>query len=281
MKYKIVVDSCCDFDERVKDIEAFEKVPLMLHVAGEDIIDDESFDQLEFIHKVNKSSEGSGSSCPSPGSYLEAYKGDYDCVFVVTLSGNLSGSLNSAEVAKTMYYEEYENDSKKIHVFDSCSASVGEAQIAQKIAELVSMGKDFEEIITEVNKYSLGMKTYFVIETLETLRKNGRLTGLQAIVATVLNIKPVMSATDEGIIIKLDQARGMDKALSKLIHIIAEKTENQPEKVCAISHCNNLNRALFVRKELMKVTKFRDITIAATGGVSTLYANDGGIIISV
>jgi len=281
MKYKIVVDSCCDFDERVSIIKDYEKVPLMLHVDGEDILDDETFNQLEFIRKVRGSKLAAGSSCPSPGSYMQAYEGDYDAVFAITLSANLSGSWNSAEIGKKMYYEENPNDTKKIHVFDSCSASIGEAQMAIKIAEYANEGMEFDEIVKKVTEYGLESKTYFVIETLETLRKNGRLTNLQAIVATVLNIKPVMSATDEGVIIKLDQARGMDKALLKLIAYIVDKTKNPEDKVLAISHCNNINRAIWVKDELKKVANFKDITIAEMGGVSTLYANDGGIIITV
>lgn len=282
MKFKIVVDSCCDFDETYKIPENIQSVPLTLHVDGEDIVDDETFDQSEFIRKVAESKECPKSSCPSPGMYMEAYEGDYDCVFVVTLSANLSGSWNSAEVGKKMYYEEHPDDGKKIHVFDSCSASTGEERIARYIYELASKDDaEFQSVVDKVNAFKLEMKTYFVIETLETLRKNGRLTGLQAIVATVLNIKPVMGATDEGTIIKLDQARGMDKALKKLVSIIAEQVKNPSEKVLAITHCNCRDRAVWMKEEINKAVKFKDIVIGDTKGVSTMYANDGGIIISV
>lgn len=281
MKFKIVADSCCDLDEKGQKLDNIEKIPLTLHIDGVDIVDDESFDQLDFIRRVSESRECPGSSCPSPGMYMDAYEGDYDCVFVVTLSGNLSGSWNSAEVGKKMYYEEHPGDKKKIHVFDSCSASTGEARIATYIHELANTeGETFETIVDKVNAYKLEMKTYFVIETLETLRKNGRLTGLQAIVANVLNIKPVMGATDEGTIIKLDQARGMEKALKKLAQIIAEQVKNPAEKVLAITHCNCRERAEWMKSEIEKLVKFKEITIGETRGVATMYANDGGIIIS-
>ncbi len=282
MKFKIVADSCCDLDEKGKKLDNIEIVPLILHVDGMDFVDDETFDQLDFIKKVAASKESPKSSCPSPGNYMDAYEGDYDCVFVVTLSGNLSGSWNSAEVGKKMYFEEHEGTKKKIHVFDSCSASAGEAKIATYIHELASSGKeDFESIVEKVNKFKLEMKTFFVIETLETLRKNGRLTGLQAIIANVLNIKPVMSATDDGIIIKLDQARGTEKALKKLAVIISEQVKRPAEKILAITHCNCKERALWMKEEISRLVKFKDITIADTAGVATMYANDGGIIISV
>ena len=125
------------------------------------------------------------------------------------------------------------------------------------------------------------MKTYFVIETLEPLRKNGRLSNMKAVIASVLNIKPVMSATDDGLIIQLDQARGIERSIKKMISYIIENTKNIEDKILAISHVNCLERAQWVKNEIMKLAKFKDITIADTAGVATLYANDGGIIIAV
>ncbi len=282
MKFKIVADSCCDLDEKGKKLDNIQIVPLTLHVGDVDIIDDETFDQLDFIKRVAENPDSPKSSCPSPGTYMEAYEGDYDCVFVVTLSGNLSGSWNSAEVGKKMYFEEHPDDKKKIHVFDSCSASTGEARIATYIHELANTeGETFESIVEKVNAYKLEMKTFFVIETLETLRKNGRLTGLQAIVANVLNIKPIMAGTDEGTITKIDQARGMEKALKKLAQIIADTIKNPADKVLAITHCNCPERAQWMKEHIESLVKFKEITIADTRGVATMYANDGGIIISV
>lgn len=281
MRYKIIGDSCCDISKSNEVYGKVQHIPLTLSLEGKEYIDDETFDQKAFINHVATSKDYARSACPSPQSYMNAYEGDYDSVFVVTLSGNLSGSYNSAMTAVNMYYEEYPNDGKKIHVFDSCSASCGEGNIAQKIYELAEQGLSHEEIVEQVNAYSLEMKTYFVIETLEPLRKNGRLSNLKAIVASVLNIKPVMGATDEGLIIQLGQARGMERSLKKMIEYIVENTKNIEEKVLAISHVNCIERAMWVKDEILKLAKFKDITIADTAGVATLYANDGGIIVAV
>lgn len=281
MKFKVVVDSCCDLNEEYKKRENLEIVPLTLTVSGEDIVDDETFDQKAFIQKVSQATEEPKSSCPSPARYMQAYEGDYDAVFVVTLSANLSGSYNSAEVGKNMYYEEHEGDAKKIHVFNSCSASVGETQLAMEIFKLAEAGKSFEEIVELVTNMRKEMNTYFVIESLETLRKNGRLTGLTAVIASVLNIKPVMTATREGTITKLDQARGMEKALAKMAQYIARDIKHPEEKILAISHVNCAERAEYVKQEILKVVKFKDVEIVDTAGVATMYACDGGVIVAV
>ena len=147
---------------------------------------------------------------------MNAFEGEAGHVYVVTLSGKLSGSYNSAVLAAQLYNEEHEED-KQIHVFNSKSASIGETLIGLKIQELEESGASFEEIVTEVESYISSMNTFFVIETLETLRKAGRLSGLKAFVANTLNIKPVMGSTKEGTIQQLGQARGMKKALSFLL----------------------------------------------------------------
>ena len=279
MNFKIVADSCCDLNDKFEYREKVELIPLTLTVNGEDIVDDSTFNQKSFLEKVSRATEEPKSSCPSPERYRQAYEGDYDCVFVVTLSANLSGSYNSAEVGRNMYYEEHPNDKKKIHVFDSCSASVGETLMVLKIIQYAKEGKSFEEIVQEVTKFRIGRSTFFVIESLETLRKNGRLTGLTAVIASVLNIKPIMYGTTEGTIAKLDQARGMEKALLKLVQYIANTTKDAQERILAISHVNCRPRADWVKEEILKLKKFKDVIIADTAGVSSMYACDGGIIV--
>ena len=139
----------------------------------------------------------------------------------------------------------------------------------------------FEDTVEEVNRFILDMHTYFVLETLENLRKNGRLSAVKAFVASALNIKPVMGATDQGVIIQLGQARGIQKALRKMVEVMAEEVKNPEEKVLGLVHCNNRERAEYVKEEIQKLVKVKDIIILETSGVSTLYAAQGGIIMVI
>ena len=278
MKYKIVVDSCCDLPKDLAKDEHFSFVPLTLMVDDFSIIDDETFDQADFLKKVRESKHCPKSACPSPERYMNEFKGENVDVYVVTLSAELSGSYNSAQLGRNLSIEE--GRTNNIHVFNSMSASCGEALIAMKIKELAEQGLPFDEVVTAVEEFTHLMKTYFVLESLETLRKNGRLTNLQAIIASALNIKPLMSA-EGGKIIKLDQARGIKKALAKMITLIKEKTINGEEKILAISHCNCFERAEYVKAEILKLMNFKHIIIVDTAGVSSMYANEGGIIVTV
>ena len=198
---------------------------------------------------------------------------------MVTLSANLSGSHNSAMLGKNLYEEKHSG--RKIHVVDSKSASCGEAQIALKAMELEEQGLSFEEIVKKLEAFRDEMNTYFVLNNLETLRKNGRLTGVKALVASTLNIKPVMGATEEGTIVQLGQAIGFKKALQKLADTVVQGTKNPQKKCLMITHCNNPAKAESVRQMILEKVKFADSRILDTAGISSMYANDGGIIVAI
>ena len=279
MSYKIVVDSCGELPERCKQDEHFESVPLVLDIDGHLVVDDETFDQADFLRRVRECPTCPKSSCPSPQRYMEAFTCEAEHVYAVTLSAELSGSCNSAELGKKLYQEE--KGEKKIHVFNSRSASIGETLIALKIEACEKAGMAFEEVVKTVEDYIAGQNTYFVLESLEALRKNGRLSNLKAFVANALNIKPVMGATPIGTICQLDQARGITRALKKMVEYIAKDLKDPSEKTLAISHCNCRQRAEMVKEEILKQISVKDVLILDTAGVSSLYASDGGIIVVV
>lgn len=277
--YKILIDSCGELPQELKEDGHFSNVALVLEVDGQQIVDDETFDQADFLSRVAKSPNAPKSACPSPDAYMQKMEGDADHIYIVTLSAKLSGSYNSACVARDMYLEEYEN--ARVYVFNSKSASIGETLIGIKIAECEEAGMSFDDTVACVEDYISQQHTFFVLETLETLRKSGRLSNLKAIIASTLNIKPVMGSTDEGEICQLGQSRGMSKALDKMVSCMQEVTKNCEEKVLAISHCNCAERAYLLKAKLERAAKFKKIFIVDTAGVSTMYANDGGVIMVV
>lgn len=279
MSYKIVVDSCGELPEKLKEDGHFQTVSLELFVDDYHVTDDEHFNQKEFLRKVKESPNCPKSACPSPEAFQEAYDCEADHVYAVTLSAQLSGSYNSAELGKNLYLEE--KGEKKIHVFDSKSASIGETLIAMKIQEYEEAGCSFEEVVAKVDAYIAEQNTYFVLETLETLRKNGRLSNIKAFVASALNIKPVMGSTSEGSICQISQARGMGKALDKMVTTLLSRVKNPEQKILAISHCNCPERAQTILEKVKSLGKFKDVFVIDTAGISSMYANDGGVIMAV
>ena len=284
MNYKIIGDSCLDLTEEMKRDSRFQMIPLTLQLGSLHVLDDASFDQKAFLEKVKASPECPQTACPSPEAFKEAYESaDADAVFVITISRHLSGSYNSAVLAKRLYEDEQEEKGRKgkqIAVIDSLSASSGQLNIALYIQALCGEEIPFEEVVSLAEAYRDRMHTYFVLESLDTLRKNGRLTGLQAFFATALNIKPVMGAAS-GTIIKLDQARGIMKGLQRMCDIAVKEAGDTLGKRAVICHVNNKKRAEYVREQLEKRANFKEILITSAAGVATVYANDGGIVLAV
>ncbi len=277
MSYKIVVDSCCELPEKYLQDTRFERVPLGLEVGEYQILDDENFNQKEFLQKVAAYPECPKSSCPSPERFMEACHVEAEHIYVITLSSHLSGSYNSAMLGKELYYEKY--GKKQIHVIDSESASCGETQIALKLIELEEQGLSFEEIVEQIEMFRSAVQTYFVVDNLETLRKNGRLSNVKAFVASTLNIKPIL-AGDKGVIVQRGQCIGMKKALNKMVDMFLTELQNQENRRVIITHCNALERAEFVKKLILEKAKFKECIIMDTRGISSMYANDGGVILT-
>lgn len=278
MSYKIVVDSCCELPENYKKDSRFQIVPLGLEVGDYVIQDDENFNQKEFLQKVADYPLCPKSSCPSPEKYREAYHDEADEIYAVTLSSHLSGSYNSAELGRSLYGEKY--GEKKIHVVDSESASCGETQLVEKIIACKEAGLGFEETVKAVETFKRKMRTYFVLDNLETLRKNGRLSSVKALVASTLNIKPVMVG-NRGVIEQKGQAIGINKALAKMADFIVGDVERPEERILMITHCNCPERAEYMRGLMEKRASYRKILIMDTAGISSMYANDGGVIVTL
>ena len=237
MSYKIIIDSCGELTEKMKEDGHFASAALTLYVDEHTIVDDETFRQSEFLRLVAESPNCPKSACPSPESFRDKFDCGAEHVYAVTLSSELSGSYNSAELGKNLFLEEHPE--KKAYVFNSRSASVGETLIGLKIQECEEAGMSFEEVVEHVEAYIAKQKTWFVLETLDTLRKNGRLSHMNSIVEYV----------------------GHDQ-----------------ERILAISHCNCPQRAEMMKEELSKRLHLKDIIVVDTAGISSMYANDGGII---
>lgn len=276
MSYLILCDSCTDFTDEMKQDSHFAHIPLTIHIGDYDIVDDDTFDQQDFLKRIDAYPECAKSSCPSPEKYLEHFE-QAEYIYIVTLSSHLSGSYNSAVLAVNMYREEHPD--KKIHVFDSLSASAGQTLIALKIQELERKNLPYEQIVEQTEQFIHEMGTKFVLESLETLRKNGRLSMMTATIASALNIKPVMTSNGNGEIDKVTQARGMVKAIAKMADAIKADAINSKDKILMIAHCNNAERAQLAKQEILKRLPFKEVKITETGGISSLYAADGGIVI--
>lgn len=278
MEYKIILDSCGELTEEMKADPHFASVPLILTLDGEEIPDDENFDQASFIKKMKESSEAPKSASPSPEKFYNEYMSGPKEFFVVTLSANLSSSYTSAQMGAQMALEE--NPDLKIHVFNSISASPAETLIGRFADELKRKGASFEEVVEQGEAYIKRMSTFFVLDNLDVFRKSGRLTGVKSVMTSALKLRPIMAGSDVGTIFQADIARGTKKALERMVELAIEKMEASKPSIIGITHCNCPERAELVKNAIAKKVDGLEYQINNARGVSTMYANDGGVILS-
>lgn len=272
----IIADSSLDINESLKSL-GVKFVPFKLYLGEEEYIDNEDLNPIDFINAMVNYSGVAKSACPSPNDFLEKFEEKKDN-FVVTISEKLSGTYNSAILAKNLFEENH--DDGFIHIFNSKSASIGETLTAMKIKELIDQKLDRDNIVKNVEEYIDNMRTFFISENLDNLIKNGRISKMKGTLASILNIKPIMGTNRAGEIILYDKQRGIKKAYNALKDIVVKNSENCSEKVLAISHVNNLERANYIKSLIEKECNFKDIIIVQTGGLSSLYCDNKGIILA-
>lgn len=275
MSYSIVVDSCCDLTASMRRGGPFHTVPLTIHVGERSFVDNNDLCQETLLHAMSSYPEAPHTACPSPAEYLDAFEASEGDIYVVTLSAVLSGSHNCARQAAMMFLENHPE--RNIYVFNSCSASAGEVLLALKLNKLAAAGAPFHEVVRMGDAFIAEMNTLFILETLDNLKKNGRLTKTQAALTGALKIKLLMGATPEGEICKRGQALSMKQGLGKLVQMISADEKHRGRTLC-IAHCTCRERAEELRMQALKHCDFRNVIICSTHGISTVYANSGGIV---
>lgn len=276
MDYKIVADSSCDLNNELKEKLNISLVPFKIDVDEKSFIDNDDINISELISSMKESLNPVKTSCPSPGEFAKEFV-KYKNIFAVTISSKLSGTYNSALLAKQMVLDDMAENF--IHVFDSKSASIGETLVSIKIQELIDKSLSNLEIVEKVEKYISEMKTFFILENLDNLIKNGRISKTKGLIANVLNLKPIMGDDGDGNIELVENNRGSKRAFKRLVEIIGETGEKLEEKILGIAHVDALEKAENLKSEIEKLYKFKDIILVETAGLSTAYADDGGIIL--
>lgn len=275
MNTRIIVDSCVDFNNEVFGNEEYmERIPFKIIIDDEEIVD-KNVNIDDLLEKMKSSKNKIKTACPSPHDFLESLK---KCKnnFVVTISGKLSGSHNSAMLAKEMFQEEFPESF--VHVFDCKTAVSGADLVVLKIKKLIEEKAHNSQIVEQVTEYIENMKTLFVLDRLDNLVKNGRISSAKALMGSLLQVIPIMTANDGEIVLK-EQVRGKKKAFNRLIDLIGEESSDFKNKILGIGHINAREKAEKLKEEIKNKYNFEDIIIFEGSGLSTVYADDGGIVI--
>ncbi len=279
MSIQIIADSSCDLTDELQQKLNVKHVSFSVILGEAQYRDDENLHVPDLLKAIAAHKGPAASACPSPDDFAQHMKNANES-FVITISSKLSGSYNSALVARDLVLEEFPD--KKIHVFDSKSASAGETLIALVIQELINAKQDFNTIVSKTTEFINNMKTRFVLDDLSTLMKNGRISKIAGFMGTVLNLRPLMGSND-GEIICIEKIRGTQAAMVKLVENVVKETQAAAANsiTLVLTYCNCAQRAGEVKDELLlKCKALREVISIPTGGLSSLYANDGGIILA-
>jgi len=275
MTWKIVADSGCDYRE-ITDLAnqtRFESVPLTIQIDNEIFVDNAHLNIDDMMEKMYATSSASKSACPSPDDYLRSFEGAEN-IFVVTITGSLSGSHNSAQLAKKLFLEEH--PTANIHVIDSLSAGGEVDLIVKKLNGLIKEGLSFEQVVEAITHYQANTKLLFVLAKVDNLVKNGRLSKLIGAVVGLLNIRMVGEASDTGTLELLQKARGAKKALTAAVDEVLKAGYKGGRII--IAHRNNEKFCQQFSEVIKEKFPAADISFLPTSGLCSFYAEEGGLL---
>jgi DegV family protein with EDD domain len=275
MDIRIVADSCCDLTDELKTNLGVTTVPLTMTLGEAAYADDDTLDLPLFMKSMKACQERIGSAAPNPALYEAAFRSAKES-YAVTISSNLSGSYSNALLGKSLAEER----GASVHVFDSKSASAGEALLIVKLRRLVRAGLPKTEIIPQIERFISEMKTLFVLDNIDTLLKNGRLGRVAGKLISTFHIRPILGSDGNGNISLFSHAQGWKQALKKLVNAIGESGRPTEGETMVIAHCRNALFAQELKQAIETHYRFSEIIVLPTRGLSSVYANEKGVIIA-
>lgn len=277
MDLRLISDTASDLTKEMIDQAHISLVPFKIDVGEEHFVDN-WMDTMALIRAMKASEEGLTTSCPSPHDYLEALRQEKDGegILILTISSRLSGSFNAAKTAKDLFAKECDTP---VYVLDSKSAGAGPSLLLLKLGKKRAEVTSFEEWCAYGEELVKDMETFFVLESMENLRKNGRLGKVATKIATALQIRPIMHGRD-GEIELYELTRGFKRALKKLADVVGSLGKNPEKTQIYITHVNAEEKAQLLKEKILEKMEMAEIVITPARGLSTAYGDDGGIIIA-
>lgn len=275
MKWNLVLDSSCDLtkDEQKGEI-GLEIVPLSIIVGDKCFTDNDEINTKELLKAMTEEKEASSTACPSPDDFCNAFL-KADNSICITLTGELSGTYNSALLGKEMALEK--EPSLNIHVIDSKATAGKMVLIKDKAEELIESGLDFENVCKKLDEFNSDTHLVFALGGYDNLIKTGRMSKISGIMATALGIRAVAVAKD-GKIEVAKKPRGEKNAVEAMIEIMKE-TKNLNGKSVVISHCENQSGAEYMKQQVLSRLGAKAVRIVKCKGLTSFYTMEKGLIV--
>lgn len=274
-KIKIITDGSCDLSHEVLNKFNINVVPLGVSFGEEHYTAGVDIDNKEFYAKMKESKELPKTFCPSPENFCKEYQCEEDKIIVIALSSKLSGTYNSASLARDLYLSEHKE--KDIRVIDSMTGSIGAGLLLIKAAKMISEGKDIDEIVEAIENLKEKINFYGTLETLENAIKGGRINPLAGKIIGALNFKAIVQIKD-GVVKPIDKARGESNSIKKVANYITSSIEDTKDKILCLMHANCPEKAHKLLSIIEKTHKFDEVYISEVGPVMGTYTSEGAVL---
>ena len=274
-KIKIITDGSCDLSHEVLNKFNINVVPLGVSFGEEHYTAGVDIDNKEFYAKMKESKELPKTFCPSPENFCKEYQCEEDKIIVIALSSKLSGTYNSASLARDLYLSEHKE--KDIRVIDSMTGSIGAGLLLIKAAKMISEGKDIDEIVEAIENLKEKISFYGTLETLENAIKGGRINTLAVKIIGALNFKAIVQIKD-GVVKPIDKARGESNSIKKVANYITSSIEDTKDKILCLMHANCPEKAHKLLSIIEKTHKFDEVYISEVGPVMGTYTSEGAVL---
>lgn len=274
-KIKIITDSTSDLPRGIAEKYDIEVLPLTIFFDKDEYRDWVDIAPNAFFERMRNSEKLPTTSQVNPNSFKEKYElflKDYDHIISVHLSSDASGTYNSAVIAREMVGED------KVTVIDTRNYTYGFGQMVIEAAEMAGERRTKEEIVDRINYLIDNVKTLFVVDTLEYLKKGGRLSATKATIGTLLNLKPILTV-DDGKIVAIDKARGMKKALKRIVEIMQEQGTNLKDQKVKLGHADNLEHLRDFEAAIEETCGKFEMEEFEIGCVIGVYCGPGTVVI--
>lgn len=275
MAVVLVTDSTADIPLETREKLGISMVPLKVNFGQESFLDNIELRPAQFYEKLIAFGKPATSSQPSPADFYDVYKKLTDeghSVISVQLSGAMSGTYQSATIAKSML-----DDGADVTVIDSRSASYGYGKIVVDAAEMAQSGASKEEVLAAIHKMRAELRLYFLVDTLEYLQKGGRIGKASAMLGSLLNIKPILSIDDEGVVHSFDKARGQKRAMARIAEVLEQDLKSTPVSLTLATTPGYTEGAAEIAELLKSRLNVREYYESEIGPVVGAHAGPGTI----
>lgn len=276
MAIQVVTDSASDISVDEEKKYNIKVVPLTVHFGSESYRDREEILPSQFYKKLESFDGIPSTSQVTPAEFIDVFKSIIDSgdeIIGIFMSSSMSGTYNSAMIAKNML------DSDKISIIDSKMVTLGEALIVHHAARMVQEGKSRKEIVNKIHDMIPKNETLMIVDTLEYLKKGGRLSASQAFLGSMLNIKPILTFSNGELVAK-DKVRGKKKALNWVRNYLSENKVNLKDKPVYMLHTGAIEYLEDLKKILVEEYDANDIVESIVGAVVGTHAGPGAIAMS-